>query len=132
MLLQSQGDCQARHKTILINGQAFILEIADTQAKREAGLSGRHIKENEGMLFVMDEPGRPHFWMKGCLEPLDMIWVDEEGFVTEMDENARVCIGLDCVIYMPLHDTKYVVELKGGAARKARLRIGQKLDVLTQ
>ncbi len=129
MFLSPVAASPVRYKTLNINGNIYKLEIADTQEKREAGLSGRTLEQNEGMLFVLEEPCRPYFWMKGCLEPLDMIWVDEEGFVTEMDESARVCSGLDCIIYMPLHDTKYVVELKGGTAERIGIKIGQKLDI---
>src|SRR3954471_24776165 len=41
------------------------VDISDTEALREQGLSGRtSLAENEGMLFVFPTPGPYGFWMK--------------------------------------------------------------------
>ena len=65
-------------KTITINNQKIIVEIADTPAKRERGLSGREsLPPNTGLLFVFDEPGQYGFWMKDMLFPIDILWLDE-------------------------------------------------------
>jgi uncharacterized protein len=112
-----------------INEALFKLEIADTQEKREHGLAGRTLQQNEGMLFILEEPCRPYFWMKGCLEPLDIIWVDEEGKITEIEHNVPLYDEEKSIVYQPLAKVKYVVELKGGTAREAGLEIRQKLDI---
>lgn len=123
------GDCSAKYKIVKINGVSFRLEIADTQEKRESGLSGRILKDNEGMLFVFESPCRPYFWMKGCPRPLDIVWVDESLKIIGVEKNAPVCTDGDCIVYRPTSKIKYVIELKGGTADDTGLAVGQKLEI---
>ena len=61
---------------VQIAGQTIKVEIADTDAKRELGLSGHApLSDTQGMLFVFDTPGIYSFWMKDMLFPLDIIWL---------------------------------------------------------
>ena len=53
------------------------LEVADTDASRTLGLSGRDsLDSGAGMLFTFDAPGIYPFWMKDMKFPLDMVWID--------------------------------------------------------
>ena len=52
------------------------MEVADTTQARAKGLSGRScIGQNEGMLFVFNQPGFYEFWMKDMKFPIDIIWI---------------------------------------------------------
>lgn len=126
-LLSCGGHCSPKYLVLEINGVSFRLEVADTQEKREAGLSGRILKDDEGMLFVFERPCRPVFWMKGCLEPLDIIWVDENLKVSGIEEKAPVCADGDHIIYRPSSKIKYAIELKGGAAERTGIVKGQRV-----
>jgi hypothetical protein len=54
------------------------LEVADTDASRMHGLSGREsLEPNAGMLFVFGHRGIYPFWMKGMKFPLDIVWIDD-------------------------------------------------------
>lgn len=70
-------DCpRANKKTLTIGDATLVIEVADTPEKRTLGLSNRvSLDENAGMLFVFDNLGVHHFWMKDTLIPLDMIWL---------------------------------------------------------
>ncbi|MCH8049079.1 DUF192 domain-containing protein, partial [Patescibacteria group bacterium] len=65
------------------------VEIADTQEKREKGLSNREsLQENRGMLFLFEKPGRYGFWMKEMNFAIDIIWIDKDKSVTEITKNV--------------------------------------------
>jgi len=127
--LTCHGNCDVNYKTMKIKGRLFKLEVADTREEREAGLSGRALKESEGMLFVFEKPCRPAFWMKGVLEPLDIVWIDDEKKVVGVLERLSVCRGEDYDIYRPSSNISYAIELKGGTSGSLKLKAGQVLDI---
>jgi uncharacterized membrane protein (UPF0127 family) len=58
-----------------------LLQIADTYDKKRKGLSGRDSLEPfGGMVF----PGSRHFWMKDTNFPLDLVYSDDNGNITEI------------------------------------------------
>jgi len=64
--------------------------VADTVAKREKGLMYRKsLKDNEGMLFLFNDPERLCFWMKNTFIPLDIILLDKQGVIVEILENMQ-------------------------------------------
>jgi len=72
--------------TVVINGRAWHVEIADTRAKRQAGLSGRKsLAQDRGMLFVFEHPKVVNFVMRGCVIPLDIVFIDENMRVIRTD-----------------------------------------------
>ena len=69
--------------TFLTDGgevRAFPLRIADSPEERAQGLMGvARLAEDDGMLFVFDEPTGNGFWMKQTLVPLDVAFWDPTG-----------------------------------------------------
>ena len=62
---------------------SLLLEVADTPEKRRNGLMGREKMPNVcGMMFDGLEGGG-YFWMKGCLMPIDVAFIDKDGKVTK-------------------------------------------------
>lgn len=62
---------------------SVFLEVADTPEKRKIGLMGREdVPEVYGMLFD-GLSGGGHFWMKDCLVPIDVAFLDKDGFVSK-------------------------------------------------
>ena len=58
-----------------------LLQIADTYKKKRKGLSNRETLEPfGGMVF----PGSRNFWMKDTNFPLDLVFADPEGTITEI------------------------------------------------
>lgn len=70
-------------------GQAEVLaDVARTAKEREAGLSGRSgLGDDEGMLFVFDQPGYYPFWMKEMKFPIDIIWISEDLEIVDISSN---------------------------------------------
>lgn len=64
---------------ITIGDKKYKVEIADTPEKQEKGLMGRaSLPENQGMLFIYDEPQDLSYWMKNTLISLDIIFIDDD------------------------------------------------------
>lgn len=104
------------------------IEVADTKSSRELGLSGRQaMGKEDGMLFVFDVPGRYGFWMKDMLFPLDIIWINQNGFVVEVERNAKP----DSYpkTYMNASPASYVLELNAGVAEQEGIFIGSKVKI---
>src|SRR3989344_8724609 len=61
---------------VSIGGVEYTLEMANTDAVRAKGLSGRdELCLRCGMLFVFEQPGQYAFWMKDMRLPLDIVWL---------------------------------------------------------
>lgn len=61
--------------------KAVKVEIADTDAAKTAGLSGRYFMEKDsGMLFT----SAGNYWMKDTYIPLDLVFLSKEGTVLEI------------------------------------------------
>lgn len=110
-----------------LEGECIVeLDVADTYEARRMGLSGREsMAENQGMLFIFDEPGLQCFWMKDMNFDIDMIWLDASKTVTKIDKNVAKETYPDNFCQ---DDVMYVVEVVSGWADKNSVKIGQKLD----
>ena len=68
---------------IQVGDTKLVVEVADTEALRERGLSGRSsLHEGSGMLFVFEEEGAWGIWMKGMQFPIDIIFADSAGVIS--------------------------------------------------
>lgn len=64
---------------IKINDKEYKVEIAETEDQKENGLQNAYyLPEDEGMLFIYDEPETVGFWMKDTELPLDIIFINED------------------------------------------------------
>jgi uncharacterized membrane protein (UPF0127 family) len=63
---------------IEIGNKSYNVQVAKTEAEREKGLQGvEHLPEDEGMLFIFEEPQTVGMWMKDTLIPLDIIFIND-------------------------------------------------------
>ena len=104
---------------------AFTVEIADTDAERSQGLMHRpSMGRYNGMLFVFERPQRAVFWMENTLIPLDMLFIDAQGVVQHIHENA---VPLDRTGIDGGMNVRYVLEINGGMAARLHLTPGIEL-----
>lgn len=108
-------------------------EVADTLESRTQGLSGRSgLRENEGLLFIFEQPGRYGFWMKDMLFPIDMIWISADGTVVHIERNVSpdtYSKQSPPQTFVNTPDAKYVLELASGESEKFGLYLGTKVKI---
>lgn len=89
------------------------------------GLRGRlHLGEDECVLFRMEFEGDHQFWMKDVFLSLDIIFINLEGFVVGIVENAPP------LTEYPLSCGEYswnVVETNAGFCEKSGIKKGTKV-----
>lgn len=114
--------------TILMPKGAIQVEVAQSKASRELGLSGRPSMGNdEGILFVFDAPGKYGFWMKDMNFPLDIIWINESGLVVDIERNLTPDSYPKTFINEV--DASYVLEINAGLAKEFGLFLGSKVKI---
>lgn len=131
-----------RYETVEIRGTTYKLEVADDDASRLKGLSGRaSIPEAGGMIFVFRRPEPRFFVMRDCLVDIDIIFLDGAGRITEMhamkveeprgEKESLAEYEGRLRKYSSRYPSQIVIELKGGTMAKMDppLRRGDKLPV---
>jgi uncharacterized membrane protein (UPF0127 family) len=67
----------------------FAVEIAKTGEEQEQGLMFRDsMPENNGMLFIFDNPRPVEFWMKNTYIPLDIIFIGRDNKIRKIEKNT--------------------------------------------
>ena len=73
---------QMEKTEIKIGKKKYNVKLAKTEEQRERGLMDiKEMPDNEGMLFIFDEPQTVGFWMKDTYIPLDIIFIDDDSEV---------------------------------------------------
>lgn len=91
------------------------VEVADTQSLRALGLSNRrYLGDYDGMLFVFDENVNNPFWMKDTFINLDIIFIDEKGFIVDIKEDNEPCGDSYCPQILSDQEFRYALEVNGG------------------
>lgn len=107
---------------------AITIEIADTPQARATGLMGRRgLDDSMGMLFVHDEAGPKHFWMRNTPTALDIIFVSAEGRVIHIAADTRP---MSDTVYSSSGPARYVVEVIAGFC--ARYGIAEGVQIFWQ
>jgi uncharacterized membrane protein (UPF0127 family) len=116
--------------SLLINGFTVNLEIADTEQKKNEGLSNRDfLPQNSGMLFVFDTPGEYVFWMNEMNFPLDFIWLNGNK-VVQTNENVPAPLkGEPPAVIKPEYAVDKVLEVNAGFIKSASVKIGDEVKI---
>lgn len=107
-------------------GEAIVwVEVKATEEEREQGLSGREsLGEDEGVLFVFDQPAKYGFWMKGMLFDLDFVWIQGDK-VVEITEGVEAPEGDEGPVKLqPKELVDKVLEVKAGWVERNGIEIG--------
>ena len=102
--------------------------VADNHEKRALGLGLlENLDEWDGMLFVFEKPTYHSFWMKGMKFPIDIFWLDHDGTIVYVQEDAHPDDYPE--VYRPDQKAMYVLELAAGSAERFDFRIGDQFDL---
>ena len=122
---QTQSDeVELEYETweITIENIPLTVEIADDSEKITKGLMFREgLHDDQGMLFIFEEQRIIQFWMMNMKFNLDIMWLDVNGKVVHIVENAEPCIDAahtSLCTYRPDAPGKYVLEVNSGFVKK--------------
>ncbi len=108
-------------------GQAykFSMELAVTDAQREHGLMYRkEMAPDHGMLFDFGTARPVSMWMENTILPLDMLFIQGDGTISNIHENA---VPFSRDVIDSRGPVKFVLELNAGRAKALGLKIGDKV-----
>ncbi len=101
------------------------VEVAEDDRTRSRGLMYRKsMPEDHGMIFVFDYKEEHSFWMHNTCIPLDMLFIDDDGFILGIEENTPTLSDNTFSVGCP---SKYVLELNAGWTRAHGVKAGQKV-----
>jgi hypothetical protein len=114
-------------KNVRLGNSLFRLEVADTFALHERGLSYRQsLAPQTGMLFTFNAPDMYYFWMKDMNFPIDIIWLDQNKKVVHIEHSLSPSTYPGS--FGPDTPTQYVVEIPAGEAKQANVVIGDTVN----
>lgn len=104
------------------------VSVADTDAKRQQGLSGvTSLDAEEGMLFVFDKTGDYLFWMKDMNFPIDIFWIDEDFKIVHIEENVKP--EYYPARYGSTEPARLVLETNAFFAKTFNIKVGDRVSI---
>jgi uncharacterized membrane protein (UPF0127 family) len=106
---------------IILNNNLLNVKCVMNSKDIQKGMMNRKFSKNfDGMLFLMK--GNNHsFWMKDCVIPLDIIFI-EENRVSKIHRNCEPCKEEPCKRYKGVGDM--VLEVRGGFCKEYDIQNG--------
>jgi len=115
-------------RAVLDDGFVIRLELALTPDEITQGLMFRpSLAADRGMLFLFEVDRVPSFWMKHTMIPLDLLFLDGQGAIVDLVENAQPCAADPCPQYIPSRAVSAVLEVSAGTAARHGLAIGKRI-----
>lgn len=113
------------------SGWTVQVDLALTPDEQARGLMFvDYLPADKGMLFLFDTDEQRGFWMKNCLIPLDMVWLDADFRVADISAQVQPCKADPCPSIYPNRPIRNVLEVQSGLCSAKGLKIGDKLVVL--
>jgi uncharacterized membrane protein (UPF0127 family) len=124
-VFKKQGELTIQKK----DGKSIVtidIEIADDEGKREIGMMGRSVmEERQGMLFILQEEQMATFWMRNCVLPLDMIFINKVGEIITICKNTTP---FSDQTYSATALTLFVLEVNSGFTDKYDIKVGDRIS----
>jgi uncharacterized protein len=103
----------------------FDIEVARRIDDIKNGLMGRKsLREDHGMLLLFQRERKLVMWMKNTPLNLDMIFIDNSGRITEIFHDV---LPNSDKMYRTKNKARYVLEIKGGLAKRYQFKSGDKI-----
>ncbi|OZI48878.1 DUF192 domain-containing protein [Bordetella genomosp. 4] len=104
-------------------------EVANTDETRRVGLMLRKsLPDNNGMLFVFEEPELQCFWMRNTLVPLSIAFIADDGTIVNMADMAPQTDDPHC----SERPVRYALEMAQGWFETRGVAAGQRLGGISQ
>lgn len=114
--------------TVLTGGGevSYTVEEAKTVPELEKGLMFREsLAPNAGMIFDLSKVEHTAMWMKNTKIPLDMIFIDGDGVISWIYENAQP---ESLTLIIPPFPAAAVLEINAGDVKKHGIKTGDKIE----
>lgn len=99
-------------------------QVALTPEQRQIGLMFRKgMPQQEGMIFVFEQPAQQCFWMKNTLLPLTAAFVADDGTIVNLADMKPQTTDPHC----STQPVRYVLEMNKGWFAKKGIKAGSKL-----
>ena len=110
-----------------VPGVSVEAELVASEHDTTRGLMYRKsMPEGHGMLFRLAERREQQFWMHNTCIPLDLLYVDEDGLVVGIVENAPTLNDEPRGVACP---SRYVLEVNAGWTRKHGVKAGHRMTI---
>ena len=112
-------------RTMLTAGMYQITaQVALTPQQREIGLMYRkEMPQQEGMIFIFEEPSLQCFWMKNTLLPLTAAFVADDGTIVNLADMKPQTTDSHC----STKPVRYLLEMNQGWFAKKGIKAGTRL-----
>ena len=116
----------------VIQGHTFRLEVADASEKRTRGLAGRaFLPQDTAMLFIYDQESPLTFWMKDTLSPLDILFLDSQGYIVDIQtmEPQPGDADSELRLYTSREPARYAIEMNAGLSERYGFTVGMLVEL---
>lgn len=121
---------------VVVKGQRFLAEVAQTQRERERGLMYRTTLAKDRCMFFIGEQDQElsAITMKNCLIALDIIWIKADGTVVDIAEKVQPPSPVkiyrsdeDYIGHICQVPSRHFVEFPAGTAKRLGLKVGDRI-----
>lgn len=110
---------------LTLGSRKVTVEIAVSESDSAHGLMGRkHLPKNKGMLFIFKEERIASFWMKNCLIPLDLAYIDRSGKILQIMRMEVPKAGKELDHYRSNAPVRYALEMNAGWFEANKVGVG--------
>ena len=122
-----QGSPQMNLPRVTLNAGMHLIQVQVAQdfEQRQIGLMWRkEMPQNEGMLFVFEQPAMQCFWMRNTLLPLTAAFVSDDGSIVNLADMKPLNDDSHC----SKKPVRFVLEMNQGWFAKRNIQAGYKLS----
>ena len=123
---QGTGEPQMDLKRVHLGAGMYQIDaqVAASPLERQIGLMYRkEMPQQEGMLFVFEQPSPQCFWMKNTLLPLTAAFVADDGRIVNLEDMKPQTTDNHC----SKEPVRYVLEMNQGWFAKKNIKAGSRL-----
>ena len=123
--------------TIMVDDVPLQVQIADSEPRRIRGLMFQEqLPNDQGMIFVFEQPGLYSLWMLNMQFSLDIIWIDGDGKVVHIEKNVPPCKTVVESVTCPSYnggdnDAQYILEATTGFVDKNNITTESIMEIIS-
>jgi len=126
---QSTPQTNLSRATLTTGGHQIDVQLAQSPYEWSKGLMWRtSMPENEGMLFIFDQPTRQCFWMKNTYLPLSAAFIADDGSIVNIADMRPLSTQEHC----SEKPVRFVLEVHQGWFQKNNIEAGDIVSDVTQ